>query len=248
MVGALGEEPDRYSVFGSSLRAATAVREAIAVLMLCPPGTYRAQDDTALLIEVMRGQGAAVGRHVLDLCAGPGTVALAAARAGAATVTAVELSRRSTAAAWFNARMHRTAVSVHRGDLFAPVAGRRFDLITANPPYVPSVRARLPRHRAARCWDGGLDGRAVLDRVCAGAADHLSAQGRVLVVHSAVCDPDLTVARLAEGEVAAEILDRVRIPYGPVMRARAAMLESRALAALGADTEEIVVIGGRRAQ
>lgn len=216
------------------------------MLMLCPPGTYRAQDDTALLIEVMRSEGTAAGRHVLDLCAGPGTVALAAARAGATSVTAVELSRRSTAAAWFNARMHRAAVSVRRGDLFAPVAGRRFDLITANPPYVPSASARLPRHRAARCWDGGLDGRAVLDRLCAGAADHLSADGRVLLVHSAVCDPDLTLARLAEGGVEAEVLDRARIPYGPVMRARAAMLESRALALAGADTEEIVVIGGRR--
>jgi release factor glutamine methyltransferase len=214
--------------------------------MLCPPGTYRAQDDTALLIEVMRSEGTALGRHVLDLCAGPGTVALAAARAGAASVTAVELSRRSTAAAWFNARMHRAAVSVRRGDLFAPVAGRRFDLITANPPYVPSASDRLPRHRAARCWDGGLDGRAVLDRLCAGAADHLSADGRVLLVHSAVCDPDLTLARLAEGGVEAEVLDRARIPYGPVMRARAAMLESRALALAGADAEEIVVIGGRR--
>jgi release factor glutamine methyltransferase len=217
------------------------------VVMLCPPGTYRAQDDTELLIDVMGGLGWAADAHVLDVCTGPGTVALAAARAGAATVTAVELSRRSAAAARLNARLQGSGVSVLRGDLFAPVAGARFGLITANPPYVPSASARPARYRAARCWDGGLDGRAVLDRVCAAAATHLTPDGRVLVVHSAVCDPGLTVDRFARAGVDAQVLGTARIPYGPVMRSRAALLTARGLAEAGCETEEIVVIGGRRA-
>jgi release factor glutamine methyltransferase len=217
------------------------------VLMLCPPGTYRAQDDTELLIDIMRQTDRVAGRHVLDVCTGPGTVALAAARQGAASVTAVELSRRSAAAARVNARLHGAAVAVLRGDLFAPVAGSRYDLITANPPYVPSPSSRPARFRAARCWDGGLDGRAVLDRLCDSAGRHLTPDGQVLVVHSAVCDPQLTVDRFARAGVTAEVLERARIPYGPVMRRRAALLEARGLAEAGCETEEIVVIGGRRA-
>lgn len=214
--------------------------------MFCPPGTYRAQKDTELLIDVLRRQGWARDRHVLDMCTGPGTVALSAGRAGAASVTAVELSHRSAAAARINGVLNRVPVTVRRGDLFAPVDGRRFDLITANPPYVPSRSARLPRHRAGRCWDAGVDGRAVLDRLCAGVAGHLSPGGRVLLVHSEVCDPDRTVDQLVANGVRAEVLAEARIPYGPVMRDRARLLQARGLADPGDQTERIVVIGGRR--
>jgi release factor glutamine methyltransferase len=213
--------------------------------MFCPPGTYRAQDDTELLIDTMRRLDWARGGHVLDMCTGPGTIAFAAARAGAASVTAVELSRRSATAARINRTLHRVPVAVRRGDLFKPVAGRRFDLITANPPYVPSLTARLPRHGAGRCWDGGPDGRVVLDRLCAGVAAHLNAAGRVLLVHSAVCDPDRTLAQLGRYGIGAEVLETARIPYGPIMRQRARLLEDRGLVGPGTDTEEIVVIGGR---
>ncbi|MGQ0480380.1 MAG: methyltransferase [Pseudonocardia sp.] len=216
------------------------------MLMFCPPGTYRAQTDTELLIEVLRREGWAAGRSVLDLCSGPGTVALAAAAAGARSVTAVELSRRSAAAAWLNARSRRLPVAVRRGDLFGPVRGRRFDLVTVNPPYVPSPSARLARYRAARSWDGGTDGRAVLDRVCVGLATHLAPDGRVLLVHSGVCDPDLTITRLADVGVRAEVLMRTEVPYGPVMRGRSDLLECRGLTAVGARTENLVVIGGQR--
>lgn len=216
------------------------------MLMFCPPGTYRAQDDTALLIEVLRRTGWARDRHVLDLCTGPGTVAIAAARAGAASVTAVELSRRSAAAAWVNRVLNRAPVTVRRGDLFDPVAGSRFDLITANPPYVPSRSARLPRHRAARSWDAGVDGRAVLDRLCAGATRYLRPGGRVLVVHSEVCDPERTLDQLAAHGMRGEVLAEARIPFGAVMRERAAMLRNRGLTEHGVDVERIVVIGGHR--
>ena len=76
------------------------------------------------------------------------------------------------------------------------MAGRRFGLVVANPPYVPAETAVLPRHRKARCWDAGPDGRALLDRICGGVTGVLAPDGHVLVVHSAVSDADLTVAAL----------------------------------------------------
>lgn len=217
------------------------------MMLLCPPGVYRAQSDTAVLADVVRRGGHAVGRKVLDIGTGSGALALAASAAGAATVTAVDVSLRSVVAAWLNCRLHRAAVTVHRGDLFGPVAGRRFDLIVTNPPYVPAETTLLPRHRTSRCWDAGLDGRAVLDRICAGAADRLAADGALLMVHSAVCGEEDTVARLAESGLTATVVHRARVPFGPVMRARARMLEARGLVRPGQMLEDLVVVEARHA-
>jgi release factor glutamine methyltransferase len=217
------------------------------VLLLRLPGVYRADSDTSLLIDVLREGGYAAGRHVLDIGTGTGALALAAARAGAASVTAVDLSLRSVVATWLNSRVHHVACTVHHGDLFGPVAGHHFDLIMANPPYVPTTTTILPRHRITRCWDGGLDGRAVLDRICTEGPALLTPEGMMLLVHSAVCDDDATLSRLADAGLQAEVLARCTVPFGPVMRLRAAMLEARGLVGPGQRDEELVVIGARRA-
>ncbi|MGI8814980.1 MAG: methyltransferase [Pseudonocardia sp.] len=218
------------------------------VMLVCPPGVYRAQSDTAVLGQVMEHGGFAVGRTVLDLGTGSGALALAAWRGGAAGVTAVDVSGLAVAAAWFNSRLHRAPVVVRRGDLFGPVSGRRFGLILANPPYVPAEFAALPRRGISRCWDGGLDGRTVIDRVCDGAAGRLTDDGVLLMVHSGLCGADVTITRLGAAGMAARVLDRARIPFGPVMRARARMLELRGLVAPGQTLEELVVIEARRAR
>ncbi|MDQ3827038.1 MAG: methyltransferase [Actinomycetota bacterium] len=189
--------------------------------------------------------GYPAGRRVLDIGTGAGALALAAARAGAASVTAVDLSLRSIATTWLNCRIHRVQCTVRRGDLFEPVAGQRFDLILANPPYVPAATNRISRHRISRCWDGGVDGRAVLDRLCTGAPALLSPEGMMLIVHSTVCDDSVTLRRLADVGFHATVLTRSTIPFGPVMRLRAAMLEARGLIQPGQRDEELVVIAAR---
>lgn len=216
------------------------------VMLLRPPGVYRAESDTEVLIDAMTRGSFATGRDVLDLGTGTGAVAIAAARAGAAAVTAVDLSLRSVAAARVNAARHRVRVDVRCGDLFAPVAGRRFELVVSNPPYVPAETDALPRHRKARCWDGGIDGRAVLDRICAGAAQALTDDGQILLVHSALCGTEATLDALGDAGLNPAVLTRATIPFGPVLQARAEMLERRGLIEPGRRFEELVVIGGRR--
>jgi release factor glutamine methyltransferase len=199
-----------------------------------------------MVADVIDRGGFADGRDVLDVGTGSGALAVVVARSGARSVTAVDLSYRSVAATWLNARLHGQQVEVRRGDLFEPVAGRRFGLLVANPPYVPAASADLPRHARARCWDGGLDGRAVLDRVCAGAADVLAPGGDALIVHSTVCGVDESLAALQRAGLTSEVLARAVVPFGPVMRSRAAMLRARGLISAGQTTEELVVIGAHR--
>lgn len=215
------------------------------VTLLYPPGVYRTEDDTELLIGVMRRGSYAVDRRVLDIGTGSGALAIAAARAGATSVTAVDLSWRSVAATWMNSRLNRAAVSVRHGDLFAPVAGRRFELVVANPPYVPSESSVLPRHPIARAWDAGPDGRALLDRICAGAGDILTPNGDLLLVHSELSGTQRTLDALTEAGLRAQVLARASVPFGPVLRARSAMLESRGMIEPGQRIEKLVVIGAR---
>jgi release factor glutamine methyltransferase len=217
------------------------------LLLVRPPGVYRAENDTWLVADVMHRGGFAEGRDVLDMCTGTGALAVVAHRAGARSVTAVDLSRRSVAAAWINGRVHRAPLTLHRGDLFAPVARRRFGLVVANPPYVPAATAVLPRHTKGRCWDAGVDGRAVLDRICAGVADVLAPEGTALIVQSALSGVDATLDALRSGGLTGSVLATARIPFGPVLRGRAALLAARGMIRMGQTIEEIVVIGAGHA-
>ena len=78
-------------------------------------------------------------RRVLDLCTGSGCLAiLAALTFPRAKIDAVDLSAGALALARRNVATHRLGdrITLHRGDLLKPLAGRRYDLILSNPPYV----------------------------------------------------------------------------------------------------------------
>lgn len=193
----------------------------------------------------MRERGLASGARVLELFTGSGAIAVAAAREGAREVTAVDVSRRALLSAWVNARRSGARLRLRRGDLFAPVAGERFDLILANPPYVPSPDDVLPRSGAARAWEGGEDGRLLLDRLCAEAPAHLAPGGTLLLVQSSICGEQATLDRLRAGGLQAGRLAAQRGPLGPLMRERAPLLEARGLLEPGQREEELLVLAGR---
>jgi release factor glutamine methyltransferase len=195
----------------------------------------------------MRRRGLARGASVLDLFTGSGALAIAAAKDGAVRTTAADISRRAVANARLNALVNRVPTRVVRGDMFDPLAGERFDLILANPPYVPSESAELPSNGISRAWDAGPDGRALIDPLCADAPTHLNPGGSVLIVQSSLAGETATLAALAEAGLEPKVRARERGPLGPIVAARAEMLERRGLLAAGAREEEMLVIEGRRA-
>ena len=198
-----------------------------------------------MLAEALRRQAPGPDTRVLDLCTGSGALAITAAEAGAGEVVAVDVSRRAVLTARLNALLNGVRIEAVGGDLFDAVADRRFDLIVSNPPYVPDSVDALPSRGARRAWDAGLDGRAVLDRVCAEAARHLNPGGTILLVHSSVCGEERTLETLRGQGLTAAVLVRRRGPLGPLLSARAPDLEARGLLARGERTEEVLVVAGR---
>jgi release factor glutamine methyltransferase len=219
------------------------------VRIVTPPGVFAPISDTRMLADALRAQTLTSHACVLDLCTGSGALAVCAALRGVGDVTAVDVSRRSVLAARLNARLNGVRVRAVRGDLFAAVGHRRFDAIVANPPYVPAeagVDDDRPARGLRRAWEGGRDGRAVLDRICAGAPDHLRPGGFVLLVQSSVNGLQETVDRLSAGGLEVDVVDRRQGPLGPLLGARAGALEERGLLPRGQRHEELLVIRGRR--
>lgn len=126
---------------------------------------------------------------VLDLCTGGGSLAvLAARRFHDARVVASDLSREALALADQNVRLHglEGRIELVESDLFDALAGRRFDVIVCNPPYVNarSMDALPPEFRAeprSALAGGGADGMDLVRRIVAAAAGFLSPEG-VLVL------------------------------------------------------------------
>ena len=116
-------------------------------------------------------------RASLDLCTGSGIQALLAS-AHSERVVAVDINPRAARCARFNARVSgATNVEVIVGNLFEAVgAGGRFDLITANPPFVPSPIDEF------KFRDGGRSGEAVQERIVAELPRYLAPGGIAQIV------------------------------------------------------------------
>jgi release factor glutamine methyltransferase len=215
------------------------------VKIFAPPGVFPPHSDSLMLAERV---AAAVepGWRVLDLCAGSGVVAIAAARAGAEAV-AVDTSRPAIVAIRLNALRNGVRVRAVQGDLFRAVPGERFDAIVANPPYLPGLADQLPSRGPSRAWEGGADGRRLLDRIIAGAPAHLRPGGVVMVVHSSVCGIDISLDRFAAAGLEATVAARHRGPLGPLLASRVELLEERGLLPEGSRQEDLVVISARSA-
>jgi release factor glutamine methyltransferase len=211
------------------------------------PGVFAPISDSRLLAACLRRE-LRPGAHVADVCTGSGLLAVTAALHGAAAVSATDRSRRAVLSARINARLNGVTVRARRGDLLEPLRGKRFDLIVSNPPYVPAETEALPSRGAARAWDAGRNGRAVIDRLCDEAPAHLRPGGMLLLVHSTICGENATRERLEQNGLQTDVVARRRGALGPILAQRAHTLEARGMLAPGEREEEIIVIRARVAE
>lgn len=136
------------------------------------PGVYVPRFQTEELARRAAAVLPATGSAV-DLCTGAGAVAAyLAAAVPAASVIGVDIDVRATACA------RRNGINALVGDLDGPLRPRRFDVVTAVAPYVPTGELRLlpadvQRYEPRSALDGGADGLDVVRRV-------VEAAGRLL--------------------------------------------------------------------
>ena len=154
------------------------------------PDTLIPREDTERLVELALERlpvGAPV--DVADLGTGSGAIALAIARERPqARVVATDRSAAALAVAAANAGSAgiRNVAFVH-GEWLAPLAGRRFDLIASNPPYIRSDDPHLSegdlRFEPAMALASGVDGLNDIRRIVAEAPAHLRPGGWLLLEH-----------------------------------------------------------------
>jgi release factor glutamine methyltransferase len=155
-----------------------------------PPHTVvpalRPSEYTAALIQALRAHPEKVrGVNVLEIGSGSAVVLAALGALGAASLCGVDIEHDAVEAGGLLLdELGHTAVELHQGDMWLPVAGRRFDLVVANLPHFPmapvEVAGRLPS------WSsGGSDGRWLLDAFLEGVPVHLAPGGRAVITHNA---------------------------------------------------------------
>jgi release factor glutamine methyltransferase len=153
------------------------------------PAVLVPRPETELLVDLALGRIAA-GQEaaVLDLGTGSGAVALAVKRhRPRARVVAADASEAALAVARANAARLGLEVEFRCGRWFEPVAGDRFDLVLANPPYVAEGDPHLAelRHEPREALVAGADGLAAIREIARAAGSFLRPGGWCFLEHGA---------------------------------------------------------------
>lgn len=122
--------------------------EIAGINLTVTPNVYSGGIDSKLMCQVIK---ILPSDSVLDLCTGTGIIALKAATLGANRVIGTDLNPSAIKAANLNKKkLGLKNIEFKEGDLFEPVKGQKFDVITINPPYT----SKKPADKTEICfWD-----------------------------------------------------------------------------------------------
>ena len=168
-------EPLQYVLGETSFYGVTIKTDARALI---PRG------DTEFLIEEALKRDLSEGKKVLDICTGTGAIALVLALKTGADVTASDISEEALSLAKENAEALGASVTFVQSDLFSEIEGS-FDLITANPPYIPTAEIEKldanVRKEPVLALDGGADGLTYYKKIRETVSDRLNAGGALIM-------------------------------------------------------------------
>lgn len=158
-----------------------------------PEEVYEPADDSFMLAEEVEGLKA---KKVLDVGTGSGIQAIVAS-GKAREVVACDINPKAVKWAGHNAHLNGIEnMEVILSDLLVNIEGK-FDLIIFNPPYLPS-NPEDAEDDLSRAWDGGVEGREVIDTFLAQFMDHLAENGTLLLLQSSRNNLEKTTGTLRE--------------------------------------------------
>ncbi|HSE02021.1 MAG TPA: peptide chain release factor N(5)-glutamine methyltransferase [Burkholderiales bacterium] len=174
---------------GEPVAYVTGEREFYSLEFKVTPAVLIPRPETELLVDTaLERIPREAPIRVLELATGSGCVAVAIAlHRPRARVTATDLSREALVIARENAARHGAGIEFVESDWFAAVAGRQFNLIVANPPYVaerdPCLAEGDLRFEPQVALVAGADGLACIRLLVAQARAHLDPGGSLLLEH-----------------------------------------------------------------
>ncbi|MDP3066670.1 MAG: methyltransferase [Methanobacteriaceae archaeon] len=182
------------------------------------PQVYEPAEDSFLLAENIK---VTLRDEVLEIGTGTGIIAIIAAR-GARNVVATDISPNAIECTTKNLITNRVFnVELREGDLFDPVEGEKFNLIIFNTPYLPTEEDDAAADELNAAWDGGSDGRKVIDRFLDGLTEHLEQNGRVMLVQSSLSNVEKTLTRLEELGLQASVTAREKCFFEEIVLIKA---------------------------
>lgn len=156
---------------------------------------YKPAEDTFLLADNIEFRE---GERVLEIGTGSGLISVLAALEGA-KVVATDINNIALDCARRNAERHGVEADIdfREGDLFGPIGEtEKFDLVIFNPPYLPVSEDEHSEEILERAWDGGTDGRKIIDRFLDQVFDYLNSKGCVYFVQSSLTGVSETMRKL----------------------------------------------------
>ena len=165
---------------------------------------YIPSDDTFLLAENLEIKE---GQSVLEIGTGSGLVSMYASLL-TDDVTATDINFNALELAEKNFKLNNiNTIKLEFGDLFEPIKDKKFDVILFNTPYLPTDSDDIINDDLNYAFDGGLDGRKVIDRFIKEAPNHLNDKGIVQIIQSSLSDNDRTLDMFDRNGFVAEIAE-----------------------------------------
>jgi release factor glutamine methyltransferase len=165
---------------------------------------YIPSDDTFLLAENLEIKE---GQSVLEIGTGSGLVSMYASLL-TDDVTATDINYNALELAEKNFKLNNIGtIKLEFGDLFEPVKDKKFDVILFNTPYLPTDSDDIINDDLNYAFDGGLDGRKVIDRFINQVSNHLNDKGIVQIIQSSLSDNDRTLDMFDRNGFVAEITE-----------------------------------------
>lgn len=189
------------------------------------PHVYKPQTDTFFLIDFALPKPEDIA---LELCAGCGIISLHLSPV-AKKVYATDFNPYAVANAKHNAKINGIwNIQIQQGDLYESVKDQRFDLIVANPPYVPTPPNWETQDIIETAFNAGEDGRIIIDRIIQGLPNHITSNGRFIMVQSSLADIEKTRTQLQTLNFHTRVIAEKWLPLGPVSRGRYHWLKQHA--------------------
>ena len=165
---------------------------------------YLPSDDSFLLAENLEIKE---GQRVLEIGTGSGIVSMYASLL-TDDVTATDINYNALELAEKNFKINNIdTIKLEFGDLFEPVKDQKFDVILFNTPYLPTDSDDIINDDLNYAFDGGLDGRNVIDRFINQVSNHLNDKGIVQMIQSSLSDNEKTLNMFDRNGFIAEIAE-----------------------------------------